>query len=640
MIVNWDLILNDLSVRLKDGTPDFKNEQHIIKLWDVLKEHKWPVEARVELIKSLTITEDWWSDMTSSQQNQYIKDHPKSQKAIDAKKEKEKEDKPKREVGTMSDKDDELSDGDIKQKGLEIGYKETDDFKPAPGNAGSMLAEIMTGEVGSFLEDNPDISDEELAKEIYEHVKDTTLGKQNGDHTKKTNKSGKYEGVNQDLMKKCESIAKAGREKHTRLNEGVDKLEKDGKVSKPVKTRNFYGHQTSIKKQVELIEKNDGPFYTKDGVEVPKDVLIDLIKKSGGGENPSDTSSIAIDESGRGVVTFHSDKLTTADIQANSTPNKESEQAKELVDSTDVSDDDKKKAKSVIEDGQKKLAEKEEQLKEAANKPAKELSNGDLDQILDDIKSDKGITGKATVSSHLNKSLMSRGKPHPSIAPYLKGEGPHSEKEMLKAFYEFAGDDNKKSELTGSQLKLLYRSAKQNGYDISETLGKIREESLQVQRETHAELNKQSVTLPNGEKKPMGDYIESKNVLDKLHIGVVDGEKGKGVGKYKGLFNLNMGGTIVEADELKNCLNVKDSNDFITHFDVGTPGDGETEIINPKTKQVTGRNIHVYAITKGGERVPIAVKTQRSKQGESGKLSTTYQWHKDTQDCFKTGKRK
>ena len=30
-------------------------------------------------------------------------------------------------------------------------------------------------------------------------------------------------------------------------------------------------------------------------------------------------------------------------------------------------------------------------------------------------------------------------------------------------------------------------------------------------------------------------------------------------------------------------------------------------------------------ITKGGERVPIAVKTQRSKQGESGKLSTTYQ---------------
>ena len=53
MIVNWDLILNDLSVRLKNGTPDFKNEQHIIKLWDVLKEHKWPIDARVQLIQTL-----------------------------------------------------------------------------------------------------------------------------------------------------------------------------------------------------------------------------------------------------------------------------------------------------------------------------------------------------------------------------------------------------------------------------------------------------------------------------------------------------------------------------------------------------------------------------------------------------------
>ena len=69
----------------------------------------------------------------------------------------------------------------------------------------------------------------------------------------------------------------------------------------------------------------------------------------------------------------------------------------------------------------------------------------------------------------------------------MKGEGPHSEKEMLKPFMNLKGDDNKKSELTGSQLKLLYRLVylKQNGYDISETLGKIREESLQVQRETH-----------------------------------------------------------------------------------------------------------------------------------------------------------
>ena len=95
MIVNWDLILNDLSVRLKNGTPDFKNEQHIIKLWDVLKEHNWPIEARVQLIQNLNESEEWWTKMSPEQQADYIKKHPKSQKAQDAKekeKGKEKED--------------------------------------------------------------------------------------------------------------------------------------------------------------------------------------------------------------------------------------------------------------------------------------------------------------------------------------------------------------------------------------------------------------------------------------------------------------------------------------------------------------------------------------------------------------------
>ncbi len=146
---------------------------------------------------------------------------------------------------------------------------------------------------------------------------------------------------------------------------------------------------------------------------------IDLIKKSGGGENPSDTSTIAIDEQGRGVVTFHSDKLSTGDIQANSTPNKESEQAKELIDNSELSDVEKDKAKSIIEEGRVKLEEKENQLKQAANEPARKMARRNLDQILDDIKSNKGIDSKATTSSHLKKSLYSRDKPHSSIKEYL-----------------------------------------------------------------------------------------------------------------------------------------------------------------------------------------------------------------------------
>ena len=50
---NWKKILNELSYRVSSGIPDLTNEQHLMKLWDILKEHKWPVDARVELLRNL-----------------------------------------------------------------------------------------------------------------------------------------------------------------------------------------------------------------------------------------------------------------------------------------------------------------------------------------------------------------------------------------------------------------------------------------------------------------------------------------------------------------------------------------------------------------------------------------------------------
>ena len=50
---NWNKILNELSYRVSSGIPDLTNEQHLIKLWDILKEHNWNIDARVELLKNL-----------------------------------------------------------------------------------------------------------------------------------------------------------------------------------------------------------------------------------------------------------------------------------------------------------------------------------------------------------------------------------------------------------------------------------------------------------------------------------------------------------------------------------------------------------------------------------------------------------
>ena len=53
MKTNFKKILNELSYRVSTGIPDLTNEQHLIKLWDILKEHNWNIDARVELLKNL-----------------------------------------------------------------------------------------------------------------------------------------------------------------------------------------------------------------------------------------------------------------------------------------------------------------------------------------------------------------------------------------------------------------------------------------------------------------------------------------------------------------------------------------------------------------------------------------------------------
>ena len=526
--------------------------------------------------------------------------------------------------GKLGDREDNLSDGDIKQKGLEIGYNEVDGFKPAPGNAGSMMQEIMSGEASNLLTLKPDATVEELQMALYNQVKDTTLGKQNsgGD----TFKRGERAGLDKKLFALMASTAKSGMQKHKKMTKSIDALSKDGKVIPPAQIRNFYGHSVSIEKQVALVENSAGPFYTNKGVEIPKEELVNLIKVSGGGANPSDTSSIAIDSKGRGVVTFHSDKISTADIQANSTPNKESDQMKDAVSGLKLKAETKSKAISIIEEGQKALIEAEAALKDVGVPLGKGLQKVDAKAAIEKIKSDPLVASRFIGGK---KSIFTSAK----TKNRFSFEDGASEEEQLKAFIDYMANPNKTKEPSSDMIKLIQRIGDQN--DVKVNLGEIKKRSLDVQRETNDRLNKTKIKLPNGTIKGLGDYLEGKNIIDKLHLSVVDGEKGEGVGKYAGLFNLNMGGTVVEAEQIKAALNIESTDDFITHFDVGKPGDGEEVTKNAKTGAITGRNIFVYAITKEGKRIPIAMKTQRSKQGVTGKLNTTYQWHPEVQKKFK-----
>ena len=537
------------------------------------------------------------------------------------------------DIGKLSDSTDANSDGGIKQKGLEIGYNESNGFKPAPGNAGSMLAEIMSGECYSYLNSNPDLPIKELAMAIYDQVKDTTLGKQN--HGSTTIKKGEDAGKHKELWVKSLAIAESGAQKFKRSQSAINYLVENDMFELPAKSLNFWGHSTSIEKQIQLIEKATGPYYTRTGDRIPKTQLIELIQQSGHDENPSDTSTLTIDSKGRLLVEFHSDKLTTNDIQANSTPNKESENAIELLNNDDnINGLDASFSIQTIANGQALLNQKEKELKQAGAEPADIISKYDPADVLDRIDSSRFAN---SLKGRLDKILIKSGKPHSffrdKLEPKDTGEE-YSKEELLQGFLDAYKDIDNENEPTGEQVKFMTYLSKEYDLNVGSSLSKIRKESLDIQRDTHRKLNERSITLPNGNIKKLGDYIEAKNIIDKLHINIVDGEHG--VGKYKGLFNVNMGGTIVEGKQLTHCLNIDDTNDFISHFEVGTPDDGgDIEYSDSKGNAISGNRVFVYAITKKGIRIPFAYKTQRSKQGPTGKLNTTYQWHPDTQQCFK-----
>jgi len=89
---DWDKILDDFAHKCGDGGPDMTNPRHLALLRESLIKFGWKENTTNAFIGNLRegkeiVTEDWWSDLGPEGQSQYIKDHPKSQKAKEAEKE-------------------------------------------------------------------------------------------------------------------------------------------------------------------------------------------------------------------------------------------------------------------------------------------------------------------------------------------------------------------------------------------------------------------------------------------------------------------------------------------------------------------------------------------------------------------------
>lgn len=619
--------------------------------------------------------EDVEKEMTPAEREKDIKDRAEKGDVaailkVNADKEKEKKkESSKKADGKLTDFDDQETDGEIKQRALETGYRKVRGFTPAPGNSTSLFNEIMSGEGVNYLEDNPHISTDKLARWIYDQTVNLRAGKDlMGTATKR---SGEGVGLNSSLYAFSQVAAQSARAKFRRSQAGKRKLTKMGIFEEgKTKTLNFYGHSSSLDKQRAAVQEAK-TVYTPEGIEVPKEEVLDIIKSSGKKDNPSDTSTFVKDDNGNLMVMFHSDKNSTSDPQANSTPSSEytenvSIAKKDPVIPTELSDVVSAASAAVKKD----LANIEKELVKSTVDPIANvimMDDDDFSTLASILKSNKEFSGKRSSVktraglSKVTKRFMNLQKkvdgeytaaskdamkylPH-RVPSY--DEEPPTEAEALMGFMNWANDNP--NEVTVSQSKFLlkaydklrekYKSAgedvKANTFDVSKKLEEIRVRSVSRQREYIEDLNKRTVNLPNGTDVPLGDYIEAKNVISKLHLQVIDPSESveSGVAKYKGMFSVNMGGIVVDDKMLKKCLGTEDTDDLITNFETSAPsGDG---FFRNDKGEVTGNAITISSVTKSGKKKSIASKVQRSKKGVTGRLSTVYYWSDEMQNCFK-----
>jgi hypothetical protein len=544
-------------------------------------------------------------------------------------------------------------DSDIKQTGLKYGYKEKKGvFKPAPGNAGSMLNEIISGEVAQILEQNPELTDKELIDLLQKQFGNTALFKQNKD-SKKTAAGISVkqipEGENRGLYSKLMIAAASGRRKHNK-----SKREAKQNGFKNPKMENYYGHSESFEAMVNDIKGKNviGP----DGTPIDFDEAENLIRTGGGGDNPSDTGTLTFDsDSDRVIMTFHSDKDSTEAIIAQSSAKAEAnanqDNVQKLVDSKLL---EPEQAEAIMGENQEYVeqqADIERELKQVSSSPAKWFQeNVTLKDALKSIFNDTNQDGsvdkdKTSTKWGPPKSTAVKGAsgPNKNLLKYLVNREDPSDEELLEAFLSYMADEDKDKDPTDDQIALMDRLnrrwANKGAPDVDPMIEDIRNRT--ISNESDFIKRQDAIKINYGGKEiGVGTFLEANTIFKQFHLEAMNPESEKGVHKHKGMFETNHGGLSVDGEVLRKCIpGVNNKEDFVTKFEVGDAIE-QKGVSGSQKGRTTGSKRIVYAINEKNERVEVGTKVARTKSGKLGKLQTVYQWSDQMKKCFsKDGKR-
>lgn len=539
--------------------------------------------------------------------------------------------------GDITKEDTSANIADIK-KFIEVGF---DDSKGAPGNKGSMLNETTSIlSATEYLNNGEDFNYDLALQKNVELLKESTLGSEN-DGTKPAGriKMGEAKivaeqyGISIGLASKIIIATKAAQKKNNRIKKTI--IEKNNITN--FEAIPLFGDSNGLALQRKLIDSTKGEVKIGNTT-ITKEEALRIIDESGGGDNPSDTAIFIVDkDTGNLHMSFFSDKDATNAIIAQSSlvaeGDKKKQEIDELVKNKIISEEEGTYVKTQIETGLKEFQRLENELSNIVNGPGQHLLS---QNTYDLVEKAKKLSGGKNPAKYWEKVVVAkftsnRNPAHKTIMGLLpeNHENPPNDNEMMQAYLQWINLEENQGNLSKPDQRVVTDLSNQtNGPKLGSQLGEIRKKSIETDLSLIRKLDERKVKI-DGIEVGLGTYLEAKSVFEKTHLKLLFG--GKGVYSDPDGFCQENGGITITQDVMKQCLPFENENDFIVNFEVGEEVDqyqrGSKEI-------VTGGSKIVYAVTKSGQRIPLAEKKQRSKQGILGKLSTVYNFHPELQKCF------
>ena len=352
------------------------------------------------------------------------------------------------------------------------------------------------------------------------------------------------------------------------------------------------------------------------------------------------------------MVQFHSDKVSTSDIQDNSTLAKEGDNYIDYIDKTNLSDEEKTKAKVAVNEFSDKMEKIEEDYNQQAIPIAKRLSELPIDKQVDIIQKDKG-----TMKKNLTEALKSKdGGVKKQYEEYMpEGKTQYDElsvEEQYEIILKITSDGKGAPNDTKIINKVASVFAKQNpktdGLDVKKNLAEQRKKVVNLQRQRVNELNKQKVDV-DGVEKGLGELMEANEFQRGFHLDLMDDNKYDSnepnqTKRFKGIANssldINMGGNVVTGEVMRDCTGAGSTQEFKQQFKLREPEGKDSKGRDARftyddKNNITGKKVFVYTLDDNNEENEIGFKTYRSKQGPDGKTSNTMQYSKGMKDCFK-----